>query len=221
MQRIKNKSRIMKGWILLCIFLAAAVTASAQYAGYKPVADQSEFKKEFAAASQKVSTIKSDFVQEKDLSMLSEKIVSRGKFWFRKENAVRMEYISPFQYLMIINGSKVYIKDSQKENRMSTRSNKLFQSINRILMDCVKGTVFDNTDFSVRLFESTDSYLAELTPLTKDMKGFFKKINVTLKKKTNIVTRVEMHEPSGDSTTITYSNHELNTSLPDALFAIQ
>ena len=100
--------------------------------GYKPVADQSAFKTQFAAVSQKTNTIKSDFVQEKNLGMLSEKIVSKGKFWFKKENAVRMEYTSPFQYLMIINGSKIYIKDSQKENRMSAKSNKLFQSINKI-----------------------------------------------------------------------------------------
>ena len=42
-------------------------------------------------------------------------------------------------------------------------------------MDCVKGTVFDNTDFSVKLFESSDSYLAELTPVNKDMKIFVSK----------------------------------------------
>lgn len=196
------------------------VAAKAQYPGYKQVTDPSSFKTNFAAASQKTSTIKSDFVQEKNLSMLSEKIVSKGKFWFKKENAVRMEYTSPFSYLMIINGSKIYIKDNQKENRMSSRSNKLFQSINKILMDCVKGTVFDNTDFTVKLFDNNDTYLAEMTPVDKDMKNLFKKINVYLDKKNYLVKKIEMNEPSGDNTIITYSNQELNTNLPDALFAV-
>lgn len=208
----------MRKPVLVLLFLGAVLVAGAQYPGYKAVTDQNSFKTAFAAASQKTTTIKSDFVQEKNLSMLAEKIVSKGKFWFKKENAVRMEYTTPFQYLMIINGSKVYIKDSQKENKFSAKSNKLFQSINKIMMDCVKGTVFDNADFTVKLFENNDNYLAELTPVTKEMKGMFKKINVTLKKKNYVVGKVEMFEPSGDNTTITYTNQELNTTLPDALF---
>jgi outer membrane lipoprotein-sorting protein len=201
--------------ILSCLL---CVLVQAQYPGYKAVANTDAFKKSFAQSSQKTNTLKSDFVQEKTLSMLSEKIVSKGKFYFKKENAVRMEYTSPFQYLMVINGNNVYIKDNQKENKMSASSNKLFQSINRIMMDCVKGTVFDNKDFSVKLFESNDSYLAELTPLNKDLKKMFSKINMISGKKDNIVKKVEMHEPSGDKTVLSYTNPELNTNLPDALF---
>ena len=210
----------MRKLFILLVAICSVFISKAQYPGYKEVADPSAFKKEFAAVSQKTNTVKSDFVQEKNLSMLSEKIVSKGKFWFKKENAVRMEYTSPFKYLMIINGSKIYIKDSQKENRMSANSNKLFQSINKILMDCVKGTVFDNADFSVKLFESNDSYLAEMKPVNKDIKNLFQKINVYLDKKNYLVKKIEMYEPSGDNTIITYSNQELNTNLPDALFAV-
>jgi len=195
------------------------VMGFSQHAGFTAVADASTFKTSFAAASAKLKTLKSDFVQEKNLSMLSEKIVSKGKFWFRKENAVRMEYTSPYQYLMVINGTNVYIKDNQKENRFSARSNKLFQSINRIMMDCMKGSVFSNPDFSVKLYESKGQWLAELTPQTKEMKGLFKQINVTLNKTDYLVQSIEMVEPGGDNTIIRYSNQQTNISLPDALFA--
>jgi hypothetical protein len=65
----------MRKHSLFIIFLLFAFTINAQYPGYKQVADISSFKKQFAEASQKANTIKSDFVQEKNLSMLSEKIV--------------------------------------------------------------------------------------------------------------------------------------------------
>ncbi len=201
--------------ILSCFLF---IWAQAQYPGYKAVANTDAFKKSFTQTSQKTNTLKSDFTQEKTLSMLAEKIVSKGKFYFKKENAIRMEYTSPFQYLMVINGNNVYIKDNQKENRMSAKSNKLFQSINRIMMDCVKGTIFDNKDFSVKLFESGDSYLAELTPVTKDLKKMFSKINMISAKKDNMVKKIEMHEPSGDKTVLSFINPELNTNLADALF---
>ena len=49
--------------------------AMAQYPGYTLSADLAKFKEQFSLAAQKTSSIKSDFVQEKNLAMLSEKIV--------------------------------------------------------------------------------------------------------------------------------------------------
>src|SRR5882672_833749 len=98
--------KIFLSLVLLCGFLAKA-----QYTGYTLLANATAFKEQFAASSQKTNTIQSDFIQEKNLSMLSEKIVSKGKFWFKKENFVRMEYNQPFKYLMILNNGKVYITD--------------------------------------------------------------------------------------------------------------
>jgi outer membrane lipoprotein-sorting protein len=206
--------------VLLALMVFALVGVRAQYAGYKNLADAADFKTRFAAASQKINTIKSDFVQVKELSMLSEKIVSKGKFLFKKENAVRMEYLQPFQYLMIINGSKIFVKDSQKENKISTKSNKLFEQINKIMMDCVNGSALNSTDFTVKIFEANESWLAELSPVNKNLKTLFKNINLVVARKDYAVTRIEMHEPSGDNTVINFVNREMNVSLPDALFAI-
>src|SRR5258705_1416838 len=113
-----------KIFFLLCMCMTV-VWIQAQHAGYKPVADMPAFKEQFAAASRYTQTIKADFVQEKNLSMLSEKITSKGKFWFKKDNLVRMEYNQPFQYLVIINKNNVFVKDGQKENKISAKSNKL------------------------------------------------------------------------------------------------
>jgi len=194
--------------------------AKAQYAGYKLLADPAAFKTQFAAASQKISSIKSDFTQEKNLSVLADKIVSKGKFWFKRDNLVRMEYTQPFQYLMIINGTNIYVKDSQKENKISTKSNKLFQQINKLMVDCVKGDALNSSDFSVKVFESGNSFLAELSPQNKNLQTLFKNINIIVDKKDLGVSKIEMHEPSGDNTIIHFINRELNTTLADALFAI-
>lgn len=206
--------------ILMLLLIGSGVTLKAQYAGYTQLADLTKFKELFAAEAQRIVTIQSDFVQEKNLSMLSEKIISKGKFWFKKDSRVRMEYNQPFQYLMIINKDKVFVKDGQKQNTISTRSNKLFQQINKITVDCVQGTVLTNPDFSTRVFENKSAYLVELTPVSKNLKEFFKTIVVIADKKDYSVTNIEMNENSGDNTVIHFVNKEMNTTLPDALFAI-
>jgi outer membrane lipoprotein-sorting protein len=201
--------------------LCTAIAMQAQYAGYSPMADLVKFKVDFAAAAKKTFSIKSDFVQEKNLSMLSEKITSKGKFWFKKESKVRMEYNQPFQYLMILNKDKVFVKDGQKENKVSAKSNKLFQQINKMMIDCMQGTALNNTDFKTRVFENKTTSLVELTPVVKGMKELFKFINVVVDKKDFSVVSIQMQELLGDNTTIRFTNKELNAALPDSLFAIK
>lgn len=203
----------------LCLFISCL--AQAQYAGYKPVADMGKFKEEFSAAAQKIQSVKSDFIQEKNLSLLSEKITSKGKFWFKKDDRVRMEYNQPYSYLLVINKNNVYVKDGQKENTISTKSNKLFQQINKITVDCVQGTALNNADFKINVFENGQGFLIELSPVTKGMKEYFKNINVLISRKDYSVNKIEMYEQSGDNTIISFINKELNPSLPDALFAIK
>ena len=204
--------------ILIIAFLFTGISLQAQYPGYSPVADLVKFKTDFSAATQKTTSIKSDFVQEKNLSMLSEKITSKGKFWFKKESRVRMEYNQPFQYLMILNKDKVFVKDGQKENKVSTKSNKLFQQINQIMIDCMQGTTLNNPDFKTRVFENKNNSLVELTPVTKGLKELFKNINVIVDKKDFSVSSIQMQEISGDNTIIRFTNKELNASIADALF---
>ena len=202
------------------IFLLAGLSAAAA-AQYKPVANVTAVKSRFAAAAQKINSISSDFTQIKSLSMLAEKITSKVKFYFRKNNLVRMEYTSPYQYLMIINGNKVSIKDGQKTNKMTAGSSKLFQQVNHLMMDCIRGTVFDNPDFSVKLLENNNSYMADMEPVTQEMKTLFKKVKVVMGKNDFVVNEVQMIDARGDNTTIHYSNQQINTGLPDALFTIR
>jgi len=206
--------------IILIASLFTCFFSEAQYPGYSPVVDLVKFKTDFSAATQKTTAIKSDFVQEKNLSMLSEKIVSKGKFWFKKESRVRMEYNQPFQYLMILNKDKVFVKDGQKENKVSTKSNKLFQQINKIMIDCMQGTTLNNSDFKTRIFENKNTALVELTPVTKGLKELFKTIKVIIDRSNFSVSSIEMQELSGDNTIIHFTNKELNASIADALFTI-
>ena len=211
----------MRKIILLVLILAAAFTSQAQYAGYSAVADLVKFKTAFSAATQKTISIKADFTQDKNLAMLSEKITSKGNFWFKKDNRVRMEYNQPFKYLMILNKDKVFVKDGQKESKVSTKSNKMFQQINKLMIDCMQGTMLANTDFKTRVFENKNSALVELTPVIKGMKELFKSINVVVDKKDFSVTSIEMQEISGDNTIMRFTNKELNASIPDTLFDIK
>ena len=86
--------------LLICSFGSAS--AFAQPKGYKPVGNVAAFQQALAKSTAALQTLQSDFVQTKHLSMLADKMTSKGKFYYRKEDKVRIEYTAPFQYLLVM-----------------------------------------------------------------------------------------------------------------------
>ncbi|MDB5228966.1 MAG: outer rane lipoprotein carrier protein LolA [Bacteroidota bacterium] len=209
----------MRNYFFLIFFYPVVLLA--QPKGFTGIKDLVSFKNKFAAASKSVNTIKSDFIQEKNLSVLSEKIKSKGVFMFKKQNMARMEYISPFKYLLIINGDKVFIKDAQKSNSFSSSNNKMFENINKIMIDCVQGTALENKNFTCVVYENDKLYLLELSPKLKAFKDLFKKIDIYIDKKDYTVNNFDMSDASGDNTVITFINKQFNTNVTDADFTVK
>lgn len=211
-----------KHFVLLVLFLVLFCfnIASAQYSGYKPITDLTGFKKKFAIESAKVASITSDFTQDKTLTALTETITSSGKFWFKRNNRVRIEYLKPFTYLMIMNGDKMFVRDNEKENTINIKSNKLFQQVNRIMIDCVQGTILDSKDFTTKVFEDDKVFLLEMTPVSKALREFFQTILLKVDKHDYSVKSIEMNEPAGDKTIISFKNKKLNEQLADTVFAL-
>ena len=202
----------------LCIIIS--FQAKAQYSGYEPVSNLPAFREKFSTESSKISSMASTFTQEKILTALTEKIISGGNFKFKRNNKVRIEYTSPYRYLMIMNGDKMLVKDDQKENRINVRSNKLFQQINRIMIDCFQGTILSSEDFTVKVYENRSNYLLEMTPVSKTLKEFFTTIVLLVEKEDYSVKSIDMNEPSGDKTIMTFTEKKINISLSDAVFAL-
>ena len=204
--------------IALVILILFNLPGLAQYPGYTLSNHPEEFRKSFAEATTSIESVQSGFSQEKHLTMLSEKMNSTGKFWYKKKDKLRMEYIHPYPYLMILNGGKIFVKDGQKENQFSANSNKIFQQVNRILIDCVSGNMLNNPDFQARIFENAGSFLIEFQPMAKNLKELYKNINIVIDKKEYTATAVEMIEVSGDKTIIRFQNKILNAPIPDSVF---
>ena len=216
----RNSHLLVKVMLLLISSTCISNSVVAQHGGYTAISDFPAFKKQFSLESAKVLSITSDFTQDKTLTALTEKITSSGKFWFKRSNKVRIEYVKPFAYLMIMNGDKILVRDHEKENKINVKSNKLFQQVNRIMIDCVQGTILDSKDFSTKVFENDKVYLLEMTPSAKTLREFFQTIVLSVEKSNYSVKAIEMNEPSGDKTIISFKNKKLNEQLSDAIFAL-
>jgi outer membrane lipoprotein-sorting protein len=188
---------------------------------FKTVKDTTVLKQKIESMSKTTTSIESDFVQEKNLSMLSEKIISKGHFVFKKENLLRWEYASPSKYLIVINKDKITIKDEKKTTKYDMNSNKVFKEINDIMLSCVQGTIFKSNKFKTAYFENDKSYKLELIPQAKNMKETFKKINLYFDKNVTSVSKMEMVENNDDITSLDFTNKKLNGPVAETIFIVK
>lgn len=216
----------MRKWLIIVVFISVSSLLAAQ-AAYKPVKDTTALKTKIDNMSKQTTAIESDFVQVKNLSMLSEKITSKGHFWFlleqagiQKNNYLRWEYSTPYPYIIAINKDKVMIKDETKIKKYDMNSNKVFKEINDIMISCVNGTVLNSNKFKITYFENGTGYKLELQPTAKNMKESLKKINMYFDKNVSSVQKLEMQEPTDDLTTIDFINKKINEPIAREKFIL-
>lgn len=207
--------------VLTVILMAIMPNVWAQKAGFSPLSNTSSLEQAMAKNAQQTQSISSDFVQVKHMKMLNDKVKSKGKFHYKKNDKVRIEYQSPFQYLLVMNGSMIFVKENGKVSKINTRNSMTMQAVNKIMMDCMRGTVFTNKDFSVKAFSSNDQYLLAMTPQNSTVKGLFKQIEVYINKTDHQVVKLVMNENGGDYTEMSFANRVLNASIADALFILR
>ena len=208
--------------IVLVVLLSLPVVLFSQVTkGFSLVKDTAAFKQKMDTQSKIINSIESDFSQEKYLSVMSEKIISKGHFCFKKANMLRWEYFDPYKYIIAINKDKMYIKDNGKVNKYDINSNKMFKSINEMMMNTVQGNLLNNKDYKARIYENEKQYLLELSPLQKGAKDFLKVIQLYIDKADYAVVQVKMIEPSDDYTSIEFTNRKNNQSIDETKFILK
>ena len=210
----------IRNFIMLFGMIICSSLVSAQSA-FKPVKDTVALKAKIDNMSKVTNSIESDFTQVKDLSMLSEKITSKGHFYFQKKNNLRWEYTTPYKYIIVINQDKIFIKDENKLKKYDMNSNKVFKEINDIMISCVNGDILKSNKFKISFFENDTYYKLELIPTMKGMKESLKKINMYFDKSVTSVVKLDMLEPSDDITTLDFSNKKLNGPIAIEKFILK
>lgn len=211
-------SRFMKTIFLSITVLLSGIYIHAQQKGFTALQHTNTLQSNLVKNNDATNSISSDFTQVKHMKMLNDNVNSKGKFYYKKPNKIRIEYTSPYTYLLIMNGSGIIVKDENKTSRVSTRGSKSLQSANKIMMECMTGSVFSNKDFSVKCYESPNQYLLQLTPVAASMRGLFARIDIYLEKSDYSVSKLIMNEQGGDYTQMAFANRKKNIPLSDALF---
>lgn len=202
------------------IFLFILFSAYSQN-NFVLVNDVESLNKAIKENSLKVRSIKSDFEQHKVLSMLEETLISEGNFLYKKENNVKWQYTSPYEYTIIIANGKFMINNEGRISEFDLNSNEMFRQINNMIITAISGDFIDNDDFNVIFKENNNFYLAELMPVEETVSEMLETINIYFNKKNLSVKKVKFIEPGDDFTLIVFKNRQQNIQIDDNEFQIK
>ena len=201
-------------YILYLVFaVIAPMTALAQ--------SEAQIRQQINQAASQMKSMQCDFVQTKHLKMLNDKMVAKGKMYYRQGNQLRWEYVTPYAYTFILNNNKVLLKNSQRNDVIDVNQNKVFKEIARIMMNSVVGKCLaDEKDFKTQISTEGQEWVARLQPLRKDMKQMFQQIILHFDRKQSVVSVVELLEKNGDRTVIELKDIHKNEPISSDLFTV-
>ena len=176
------------------------------------------FKQQVNMLSKNTNTITSDFVQYKHLDFLENDIETKGKLAFKTPGLVRWEYTDPYEYSVVFKEDKLLINDGGTKSNVDIGNSEMFKKLNNLIVNSVKGTLFNGDDFLITYTKTKDFNKATFVPKDKKMAQYIASFELLFNTKDGTVKEVKMIEPSADFTRIVFSNRVLNGPVSDAVF---
>lgn len=210
--------RILLTYLLLSFLSIAAVQAQAM----KKLVNLQEFESKLAKEAQTVQSIESDFTQVKYLDVFDEKVTSKGKFLYQKSNKIRMEYLSPMNYLIVINGSKLKVISDGKKSIMNLSSNKMMNQMQDMLTACMVGDLSKmSSSYQLTYFEDARYYLVKIKPVNKAIQAYITAIDIYLDKRDMSVYKLRLSETAANYTEYEFYNKKFNSLKNEEKFEIR
>ena len=166
-----------------------------------------------------IVTLASDFTQEKYLAVFQEAMVSSGRFYFKKPDALRWELTLPVATGFVLQG------DQGRRWHERTGGSESFDINREPVMKIVAQQLlaWARADFDRLRKEYRITVVAEqpvtlrLDPLF-DSAGFLEHLLIAFVPDGRHVQSVEVHEKDGDYTRILFENTIVNQPLAEELF---
>jgi outer membrane lipoprotein-sorting protein len=175
---------------------------------------------QIAKAAIKVTSLESDFVQERHLSMLEDVLISRGRFYYKKRDRLRWELTKPVSSGFAVSGKKAKRWDG-KSSRTQT-----FEVYRVPFIQLFTDQVFAwatadfeqlQKNYKIHVLSNSPVDL-KLVPIRSQEKKYLAHFRIAFTADASHVNTVEVHETGGDYTRIRFFNTIINTPLSNTLF---
>lgn len=167
--------------------------------------------------AEQIKTIRSDFVQEKHLQILSRPLISKGVFYYEAPGSLRWEYQSPIRSILLMHEGRVtrYIWGKNGFRKDSGLSLQAMQIVLQEITKWLGGHFDDNPAFTASL--EPDRRIV-LTPKKKALSAIIRNIELILSDRPGVIKSVTIYEGEKSFTRIIFKNVRVNEVLKETVF---
>lgn len=196
----------MRKFVLAIFFaLVAPVLVQAQAL---PSSDK-ELLELIAGKSASLSSFSADFIQEREVTILTDKQISRGHIQYRNDGRILWRYDSPSSYQMAFTTEDIRITRDGKTEVTSLSENPLMAQLRKLLLGVMSGEKITETDgFDVTVQRGAKEIVMSLVPKQRQLRKLFSSMEMRFTTADLLVSGIVMNEPDGSSTSITFTNRK-------------
>ena len=192
--------------VLTAIGLFFAEIASAQ--------DWTSLKETF----RNIRSVKAEFLQKRDLKILTKPLLSEGKLFFYIPDSMRWEYINPVRSVMLQRGNAIQIYNFS-EGVWKPEVAQAVEARRMVLAEISQWFQgrFDESKAFRHLYSPGPPARVTMAP-GEGINRFIHRIEIVLSAKPGVIDRVEIEEAGGSRTSIEFRNVEINSGFSSEVF---
>jgi len=202
---------------LLIVTLLLPATLSFAKADFGEDEGLGTFLQAIQDSSDQVQSFSSDFTQEKILTLFTNPILFQGKLSIVRPDRLRWEFTTPVASTLILKGDDgVRCYDKAAPDKFHLSSDPVMKMVARQLWLWLGGD-YKRLAQLYKLEKHGGSTL-EIIPEDKETADYITSVTIVFDEKSLQPLKVEIMEPGGDLTRISFHSSAINEPIPDKLF---
>lgn len=171
-----------------------------------------------------IRTLKTEFVQEKELAVFKKKIILKGMIFLQKPELFAWHIIEPLSYSMVIKGDILsqWDENTKKTQKISLSKNPAFQIAITQMKDWFSGKYTSMTeDYNIIILKRKPVSLKFIPKKNTMVSNVIDSVTVIFRDDERYIHQIYIKEKSSNSTLLTFINTQLNTPLEASAWEVQ
>jgi len=171
-----------------------------------------------------IRTLKTEFVQEKELAVFKEKIILKGMIFLQKPELFAWHIIEPLSYSMVIKGDILsqWDENTKKTQKISLSKNPAFQVAISQMKDWFSGKYTSMTeDYKIIILKKNPVSLKFIPKKNTMVSNVIGSVTVIFRYDERYIHQIYIKEKSSNSTLLTFVNTQLNIPLEASAWEVQ
>ena len=178
-----------------------------------------EFAERLALKSAEINTIVCDFVQTRQVAVLAEPVVRKGRFFYKREGNICLRYDTPVGDMIVMSDGRFKMVVGGKKTVVGMNSNPMLRQMNGMFAACMTGDVrLLEAGAKTTCSQSGSEYTVEIVPSRGQSRGAVSRITLSFDWNDMTLNRMRMDEPGGDYTLYEFSGKRFNEVVDDDCF---